>query len=431
MFLPSILQLSAATLLSAALIQPLAAQTTANPASDFTQLEEALRAPVERGDVPMAVAGVTDANDTVFIGAFGVRELGGNDGVNEESVFNIASMTKAVTAAAAMQLVEQGKLDLDSPISKWLPMADKLMVLEDFDAEGKPVLRKPNKPVTLRHLMTHSSGLGYVQWSDKLKRYTETQGELPPLTYDQEETWLRPLLFDPGEDWIYGESIDWIGYLVREASGQPLADYVKANITDPLDMNDTSWGLSDSMESRRVTSHQRNEKGELEATDYIADQNPPRDYGGGGLYSTVPDYLKFVRMILNEGTVDGKTILKAETVQEMAKNQMGDVRVKMIYTTDPARSEDAEFFPGVEKTWGLSFMINEEDAPTGRPAGSLAWAGLRNTFFWIDPKNKVGGVYMTQLLPFVDQKALQAFYDFETAFYKSHNADCTMTGSTK
>jgi len=183
MFLPSVLQLSAATLLSAALIQPLAAQTTANPTSDFTQLEEALRAPVERGDVPMAVAGVTDANDTVFIGAFGVRELGGNDGVNEESVFNIASMTKAVTAAAAMQLVEQGKLNLDSPISKWLPMADKLMVLEDFDAEGKPVLRKPNKPVTLRHLMTHSSGLGYVQWSDKLKRYTETQGELPPLTY--------------------------------------------------------------------------------------------------------------------------------------------------------------------------------------------------------------------------------------------------------
>jgi len=418
MFHRTLLQISTAALLTAALAGTAAAQQTT---SDFAHLDQALRAPVERGDVPMAVGGITTAEDTIYLGAYGNRGPEGGEAVTPESVFNIASMTKAITATAAMQLVEQGKLDLDSPISKWLPMADKLQVLEDFDANGKPVLRDPKNPVTLRHLMTHSSGLGYVQWSDKLKRYADSVGGLPPLAYGEDDTWLRPLLFDPGEDWIYGESIDWIGYLVQEASGQSLGEYLKEHITDPLGMADTSWSLSDSMESRRVTSYQRNEAGELEPTDYRTDQNPAREYGGGGLYNTTPDYLKFIRLILNEGTVDGKAILKPETVQEMAKNQMGDVRVKMLYTTDPSRSEDAEFFPGVAKTWGLSFMINEEEAPTGRPAGSLAWAGLRNTFFWIDMENKVGGVYMTQLLPFVDEKALQAFYDFESAYYAKTN----------
>ncbi|WP_158248089.1 serine hydrolase [Paracoccus sp. SY] len=396
------------------------AQEAAAPDAALKEaLDEALSAPVDRGDIPMAVGGITTADEAIYTGAFGVRSIEGEDAVSEDSVFNIASMTKAIVAAAAMQLVEQGKLDLDSPISTWLPVAKRLKVLDSFDAEGKPVLRDPKSEVTLRQLMTHTSGHGYTTWNEKLDQYVKATGPLPALDYEDEETWLRPLVFDPGEGWAYGEAIDWIGFLIREVSGQPLEDYVKEHVTGPLGMNDTGWTLTPEMEQRRVTSHERKEDGSLAATDYITDQNPARDYGGGGMYSTVPDYMKFIRMILNDGTVNGTQILKPETVDMMAQNQMGENRVSMLTTYDPSRSADAEFFPGLEKTWGLSFMINEEVAPTGRPAGSLAWAGLRNTFFWIDRENDIGGVWMSQLLPFVDEKTIQAFYDFETAYYNT------------
>lgn len=386
------------------------------------RLDTVLEAPVESGDVPMVVGAITTADETIYIGAFGMGEIGGENKVSIDSVFNIASMTKAITATAAMQLVEQGELDLDSPISTWLPLADQLMVLDGFDEDDEPILREPETDVTLRHLMTHTSGHGYTTWAENLYRYEQVTGPLPALDYENEETWLRPLLFDPGADWAYGEAIDWIGFLIREVSGQSLEEYVNEHITGPLGMTDTGWTLTPEMESRRVTSHERLENGGLGATDWVADQAPARDYGGGGMYSTVPDYLKFIRMILNDGTLDGITILQPETVEQMSRNQMGDLRVSMLTSYLPDRSADAEFFPGLEKTWGLSFMINEEVAPTGRPAGSLAWAGLRNTFFWIDLENDIGGVYMSQMLPFVDEKVLQAFHDFESAYYDKAEA---------
>jgi methyl acetate hydrolase len=383
------------------------------------RLDDALQATVERGDIPMAAGAITTADETIYSGAFGERELGGGDAIDIDSVFNMASMTKPITATAAMQLVEQGRLDLDSPISTWLPFAAELQVLDGFDEDGQPRLRDPEQEVTLRHLMTHTSGHAYVQWDENLKRYSEAVGGLPPLDYEDPETWMQPLMFDPGEDWQYGIAIDWIGYLVQEVSGQPLGEYMQEHIFQPLGMTSTGYGLTDEMEARRVSSHQRQEDRSLEVDGWVSDQNPPREYGGGGLYGTVPDYLRFIRMILNDGTLDGETILQPETVQEMAENQMGDIRVGMLETTNPERSQDAEFFPGLEKSWGMSFMINEEVAPTGRPAGSLAWAGLRNTFFWIDLENEIGGVFMSQLLPFVDEQVLDAFYDFETAYYEA------------
>ena len=154
-------------------------------------------------------------------------------------------------------------------------------------------------------------------------------------------------------------------------------------------------------------------------TDWVRQQEPLIELGGGGLYSTAGDYLQFVRMILNRGSANGSQVLQPATVDLMAQNAMGDIRVTMLETQTPERSLDAEFFPGLPKSWGLSFMINEETAPTGRPAGSLAWAGIQNTFFWIDPTTRIGGVYLTQILPFVDEKALAVFYDFETAVYET------------
>ena len=394
----------------------------ARSASMKDALDHALKAPVDRGDVPGAIGAITDASGELYSAAFGERRLGSGTPMTVDTVCYLASMTKPITATCAMQLVEQGKLDLDSPISTWIPSAAKLQVLDGFDDAGKPILRAPQTEVTLRHLMTHTSGFVYTLWDADLVRYAGPTGALPDLDYDDDASWLQPLMFDPGTRWEYGISIDWIGRLVQTVSGKSLGTYMKDNVFDPLAMTSTGYALSPDMEKRRSASHQRQEDGTLQATDWVSGQNPAKEYGGGGLYSDVADYEKFIRMILNDGKGNGNQVLKPETVAEMTRNGMGDVRVEMLHTTNPARSRDAEFFPGTEKSWGLSFMINEETAPTGRPAGSLAWAGIQNTFFWIDPTNKIGGIYMSQLFPFVDEKALQAFTDFETAYYESTGA---------
>jgi CubicO group peptidase (beta-lactamase class C family) len=383
-----------------------------------SRLDAALRAHVEAGELPMAVGGITNADDTVYLAAFGERALGSGEAVNTDSVFNMASMTKAITGVAAMQLVEQGILDLDSPVSTWLPNAADLQVLDHWDGDT-PVLRAPAREITLRDLMTHSTGMASSLWNAEMVRYGEAVGGLPQVDYDDPDRWVaEPLIFDPGTRWHYGGSINWIGRLIVEVSGQPLGAYMKDNIFTPLGMESTAYKLTPSMLERRVDHHQRQPDGSLTVTAYVPQTDPVREYGSGGLSGTAPDYLAFIRMILNGGTGNGHQLLKPETVAEMSKNQMGDVRVEMLHTTDATRSLDAEFFPGLEKSWGMTFMINEEQAPTGRPAGSLAWAGLYNTFFWIDPSNGIGGVYMSQLLPFVDTAVLQAFNDFEAAYYE-------------
>lgn len=407
---------------TAAIAIGLVPRTFAQEAGLKERLDQALGGAVDRGDIVGVVGAITDASDTIYSGAFGKRKLGGDVAMTEDTVCNMASMTKAITGTCAMQLVEQGKLDLDSPISTWIPDAGKLQVLDGWDGD-KPILRAPARPVTLRHLMTHTSGMAYTQWDAELLKVaqkTQEGGAFPALDYNDPETWtVQPLMFDPGEKWDYGISIDWIGRLVQEVSGKPLGTYMADNVFAPLGMTSTSYGVTDDMQGRQATIHQRQPDGTIGLLDPQPAINTGREYGGGGLNGTAPDYQRFIRMILNGGEGNGNRLLKAETVAEMAKNQMGDVRVRMLPTTNPARSLDAEFFPGVPKSWGMTFMINDERAPTGRPAGSLAWAGLYNSFFWIDLENRVGGVFMSQLLPFVDSKTLEAFYAFESAYYQN------------
>jgi methyl acetate hydrolase len=380
-------------------------------------VDAVLRGIVERGDVPGVVAALTDRDETTYQGAFGERGLGQGVPMTTDTVFYLASMTKPVTATAAMQLVEQGRLELDAPISRVVPDAAKLQVLDGWDA-GEPILRAPKREVTLRDLMTHTSGFAYALWDADLARYMAEE-KVPDLATGEEAAFYPPLMFDPGERWEYGISIDWIGKLVETVSGKSLGAYMQENIFGPLGMTSTGYRITPDMEARRATSHQREKDGTLMPTDWVSQQDPPSEMGGGGLYSSAGDYLRFIRMILNDGTENGNQVLKPETVALMSQNAMGDLRVVMLETQNPSRSLDAEFFPDLEKSWGLSFMINEETAPTGRPAGSLAWAGIQNTFFWIDPSTELGGVYLTQILPFVDEKALAGFHDFEEAVYQS------------
>ena len=381
------------------------------------KIDGVLSEAVSDGAVPGVVAGVTNAEAELYLGGFGERVLGAGEEMTPDTVGWIASMTKAITGAAAMQLVEQGRLDLDAPASEVVPQLADAAVLEGFGDDGKPRTRAPRRAITLRHLLTHTSGFSYEIWSGAIVRYQEATGT-PGIITCENAALTTPLLFDPGDGWDYGINIDWAGKMVETVSGRTLGQYLREHFFEPLGMNDTAFRITDSMRARLAKIHQRGEDGSLEPQmELEIPQEPEFEMGGGGLYGTVGDYLRFIRMILNRGRANGERVLRPETVDMMSRNQMGEIRVCELKTAIPPLSNDAEFFPGTPKSWGLSFMINDEEAPTGRSAGSLGWAGLANSFFWIDPTKGIGGAYLTQVLPFIDEKAFPLYIAFESAAY--------------
>ena len=383
------------------------------------EADSLLKKATDAGDVPGVVAMATNRDGTLYEGAFGKRILGQSAAMTNDTVVWIASMTKALTGTVAMQLVEQGKLDLSSPASEWVPELAAVQVLEGFDAAGKPRTRKPKQSITLRHLLTHTAGFSYEIWSADIQRYQQANN-LPGITTCQNAALRTPLLFDPGERWDYGINLDFVGKAVEAVSGKKLSAVLKQNLFEPLGMNDTAFKITPSMRQRLAKIHQRGEDDKLTPLmELEIPQEPEFEMGGGGLYGTAGDYVKFVRMILNGGKANGKQVLKAETVRTMSANHIGDVLVGPLKTAIPPLSNDVEVFPGMPKKWGLSFLINTEKAPTGRSAGSLAWAGLANTYFWIDPVKGIGGVYLSQVLPFADKKSLPLYGEFERTVYQS------------
>jgi CubicO group peptidase (beta-lactamase class C family) len=382
-----------------------------------SEIDALLHKAVASGDVPGVVAAATDRGGPIYEGGFGERVLGSGEPMTTDTVGWIASMTKALTGTAAMQLVEQGRLELDRAAADWVPELAEARVLEGFGDDGQPLTRPPRRPITLRHLLTHTAGFAYEIWNEQVIRYQQARG-VPDIITCQNAALTTPLLFDPGERWEYGINIDWAGKMVEAASGRRLGAYLQENLFEPLGMTDTAFKLRPDMRARLAKIHQRGEDGALAPLDFEIPQEPEFEMGGGGLYGTVGDYLKFVRMILNRGAANGHRVLRPETVDMMARNQMGESRVRAVKTAMPPLSNDAEFFPGMPKTWGLTFMINMEQAPTGRSAGSLAWAGLANSYYWIDPKKGVAGVYLTQILPFADEKSLPLFFEFEKTVYR-------------
>ncbi len=400
--------------------------TTVTPSLNQTQrqrlsarADSVLNEATSSGRIPGVAAAVTNASETLYEGAFGLRAQGQPAPMSLDTVMWIASMTKPLVGAAAMQLVEQGKLKLDDPIARVLPDIEAIQVITGWDAQGQPLLRAPKTPITLRHLMTHTAGFTSDIWSENSARFLKLN-KLPRAGSGQRNALNIPLSFDPGERWEYGINIDWIGLAISAVTGIRLGEYLQKHITGPLGMHSTGFKITPDMRARVAKVHLRNAADQsLSLLDFEVPQEPEVDPGGGGMYSTASDYLRFTRMMLNNGYGNGQQILKPETVALMSKNAMGPLRVKMLHTVNPNMSLDAEFFPGIEKTWGLTFMINEATAPTGRSAGSLAWAGLPNAYFWIDPVRQIAGVLMMQILPFVDTSALKLFTDFETTVYQS------------
>jgi methyl acetate hydrolase len=379
-------------------------------------IDSVLRRATDSGEVPGVVAMAATAEGPVYEGAFGKRALPAGPEMTTDSVFWIASMTKAITSTAAMMLVERGKLALDRPIAEVLPALAAPQVLEGFDAAGEPKLRPAKRPITLRHLITHTAGFGYDIWNTDLLRYEEKKG-IPGIISCENLALTAPLTFDPGDRWDYGINIDWIGKAVEAVSGQKLGAFFQENLFEPLGMKDTAFKLTPACRARLVGMHARQADGSLQPMPFEIPQEPEFQMGGGGLYGTAGDYIAFQRLFLNGGRVNGRQLLQPETVEAMSQNQMGALNVRLLQTAIPPYSNDAEFFPGMVKKWGLGFMINTERVPGGRSAGSLAWAGLGNTYFWIDPEKRVAGVIMTQLVPFADAKVLDLFAKFENAVY--------------
>jgi methyl acetate hydrolase len=385
--------------------------------AQLPQIDEVLKAAADRGDVPGVVAMAATREGSVYQGAFGRRALPDGAAMTADTVFWIASMTKAVTSTAAMQLVEQGKLALDRPIAGVLPELAAPQVLEGFDAAGERRLRPARRPITLRHLITHTAGFAYDIWNADLARYIENRG-IPGIITCENAALALPLTFDPGDKWDYGINIDWVGKAVERVSGQKLGNYFTEHLFGPIGMKDTGFKLTPDRRARLTGMHGRSEDGALAPIAFEVPQEPEFEMGGGGLYSTAADYLMFERLFLDQGrAAAGVQVLKPETIRLMAQNAIGDLNVRLLKTALPASSNDAEFFPGMVKKWGLGFMISTAQVPGGRSPGSLAWAGLGNTYFWIDPAKGVAGVILMQLLPFADAKSLALYDAFEKAVY--------------
>jgi len=381
----------------------------------FSQIDSAFRAATSVGEVPGVVAMAANDQGILYEGIFGKRRLGDGAAMTRDTVFRVASMVKVITSVAALQLVEQDKLSLDAPVPDIEPAIGSPQVLDGFDAKGLPQLRPAQRPITLRHLLTHTSGLVYRLWDAKAVPYAKSLELLPKA--QRKLAPPTPLMFDPGARWQYGTSINWVGRIVEAIGGEPLDVYFRKHILDPLGMNDTAFVLKPQQREREASVHRRGPNGALTAEP--KEQNSPRQTfsGGGGIYSTAPDYLTLIRALLAGGALDGTRILRPETVALMGQNQIGDIDVGVLNTTVPALSNDVDLCPGVTRKWGFGHMITMQALAGGRGAGSLTWGGLLNTYYWIDPGRKVAAVFMTQVLPFADSRALRLYRQFEHGIY--------------
>ena len=383
------------------------------------RLDDVLARATQGADrVPGVVAMITDREGNIYEGAAGERTLGHGEPMTLDTTFALFSTTKAITGTAVLQCVEEGLLDLDAPAATYVPDIGELKVLDGFDAGGNPVLREPKRDITTRMLLLHTAGFGYDFFNESYNRLSQEHGQ-PSVITCSKAALTTPLLFDPGEKWEYGTNIDWAGQVVESIRGQRLGDVMRERIFEPLEMTDTAFTMSPSMKDRLAPIHQRESDGSLTPLiGFELPAEPEVHMGGHGLHGTVGDYMKFIRMWLNDGVGTSGRVLSSETVAAAVQNGLEGQHVGLLPGVLPTLSNDAEFFPGVPKGWAYSFMTNEEVAPTGRPAGSLAWAGLANLYYWIDRQTGVGGFWATQILPFADAGSINGYLEFETAVYQ-------------
>jgi CubicO group peptidase (beta-lactamase class C family) len=381
----------------------------------FATIDLSLRRAIDNGDVAGVVAMGATQRGLVYEGAFGQANPQTGTAMTPDTVFWLLSMTKAITATACMQLIEQGRLRLDQPAGDILPELKSPHVLDGFDASGQPKLRPARNTITVRHLLTHTSGFTYSIWSENMSRYEKVTG-MPDIGYSMNGAFKAPLEFEPGERWQYGIGMDWVGKLVEAVTDQSLEVYFREHIFTPLGMSNSGFLISGAQKQRVATMHNRQADGSLKPAPFEINQRP-EFFMGGGAFSTPRDYMALLQMLMNGGTYRGERVLRADTVATMLRNHIGDLQVSEMKTAQPAWSKSFDQFPGTPHKWGLSFDINTQPGPHGRSAGSISWAGLLNSYFWVDPVRKVAGTLFTQILPFYDARVVDLYGQFEQGLY--------------
>jgi methyl acetate hydrolase len=372
-------------------------------AFDGSAIKTLLDSAVAKGALHGVAALVVDRNGPLFHHAAGEA--------NERTLFRNASMTKAVATTAALQLVEQGRLSLDATVESILPEFGQLSVLDGFDGDT-PRLRPPASKATVRQLMTHTAGLGYFFLSEKLMRYHTLTGE-PTALSGLKRSLSVPLVNDPGTAWEYGVNTDWLGLVVEKLSGQSLGSYVRQHVWGPLGMNDSTFEPSAEQRARLLRVMQRQADGKLAPSPHDLPPTSEWDAAGHGSYGTVQDYGRFVQAWLN----DGAGVLSAATARMALQDQLGQIKPpELMKSTMPELSNDVPALP-VPQSWGLGFHLTLTDLPGMRSSGTGDWAGVFNSYYWIDRSKGIGGVLMTQLLPFFDMPVIETLLGFEMAVY--------------
>jgi methyl acetate hydrolase len=380
------------------------------------KIDEVLKTAVDEDHVPNVVAMAADDSGPIYEGAAGPRAVGESDPVTPDTMLRIASMTKMVATVAALQQVERGNLQHDAPIETYCPSFADVQVLEGFDGDT-PRLREPASKATVHHLVTHTSGLAYWFFNSDIVRWEQVTGT-PNVMSGSNDIFSAPMVADPGTTYEYGINTDWLGRVVEAASGQPLDAYFEENILGPLGMRNTTFLMTEEQRAGSVPIHMRGDDGAWAPTDLDWSQQPQWWAGGHGLYSTPREYLSFQRMLLGGGTLGDTKLLERETLEAAFQNQIGELDFPpSIPSADPVVTAQCDLGHGLK--WGLGLCINTEDQPGARAAGSGAWAGLFNTHFWVDPASRVTGAIYTQMLPFVEPRALAVYGDFEQALYAS------------
>src|SRR5262245_33303391 len=379
------------------------------PRLGSSTLSTFLKSATDRGDVPGVVVAVVNKDGVLYNEAFGKSSTIRNTLMTKDTIFNMASMTKPITSAAIMMLVDEGKLKLDDEVAKYLPKWKDPVVISKFnEADASFETRPAKRPITIRHLLTHTSGIGYGFSSPMLAKIMEKT----------KKTELdSPLLFDPGESWAYGASTRVLGHVVEAISGQKIDAYLQARIMGPLGMNDTSYLVPTTKYSRVVAVNARNASGKFEERPVPA-TIPATVQGDGGLYGTASDYGLFLRMLLNRGTLNGTRILSETSVKSMLPPATGNVVVKEQQSSNLSLSRNFPVGAGKDK-WGLGFELAAEQLPNRRSPGSGTWAGIFNTHFFIDPSREIGVVVMMQTLPFYDEASMKVYAGVEEAVYKN------------
>lgn len=383
-------------------------------AIDRSAIDQVLQSAVDSGAVPNVAAIAADRNGVIYEGAAGPLTAGGDEPVTVDTHYRIMSMTKMVATTVALQEMEKGTLDLDAPIADYCPEFDDVQVLDGWDGDT-PRLRAPASRATVKQLITHTSGLGYWFWSEDLVKW-EAATSTPNVLSGSNVVFTAPLLADPGTTYIYGINTDWLGKVAEAAGGRTLDVLVKEGVTGPLGMTETAFSLNEGWKDSTTPVHVKGEDGRWIESGIELNQTPEYWAGGHGLYSTPRDYIKFQRALLGGGELDGVRILQQSTVDAAFTNQIGDLDFPpAIPTADPTATHEFNAGPGYK--WGLGLLLNTQDVPGMRRAGSGAWAGLCNTHFWVDPTTGICASIYSNFLPFVPPEALALYADYEKALY--------------